>query len=123
MSCLLELLPLPAQSTDQWLYGEHCGLDVLVSRSTYKAEIVPSRIEELSKMIHSYRPRCVVFFGTSYRAHWNEVTGTTLPEWPSPPLAIPGSDTVAVTATHPAAVGVTNAYFDTLGAALPALRG
>jgi hypothetical protein len=34
-NCILELLPLPANSVEQWIYGEHSALPHLRSRQTY----------------------------------------------------------------------------------------
>jgi len=117
---LLELFPLPSQSTSHWRYHAWSTLPALSSRKSYMQKLVRPRIERLRQLLTESHPKAVVFYGTTYRSFWNqliptsgrvqrlEVAGATIE------LTEHGSTAYAICA-HPSARGITGGYFGTLG--------
>jgi hypothetical protein len=115
-TCLMELLPLPSPGTDRWFYADWSKLPFLSSRSSYRDEVLPMRIKNLKERIEKWQPKFVVFYGTGYRDHWEEISET-----PFLRIAPHGFDlakkntTCFLTIQHPAAKGVSNEYFQSAG--------
>jgi hypothetical protein len=117
--CLLELLPLPSPSTAHWLYRDCSALPYLSERERYRTTVAPFRISHLQHQIGSYRPAAVVFYSFGYRREWEKVAGVPLRDNTDLGCAVGRSDdTIYVITRHPAAKGVTSAYFDNIGRAL-----
>jgi hypothetical protein len=121
LSCLLELLPLPSPSTDQWLYGDHTSLEFLKDRETYRTVLIPKRIDQLRAMIQEYSPKVVMCYGSAYRQHWlkiiqSDVETIVLDKY-DVQIGSTGMRWVAMV-PHPTATGITNAYFEAVGALL-----
>jgi len=78
---LIELLPLPSRNTarKEWLYSKHSGLPQLSSRQVYQCHYFPLRAEAIRKKVARYKPRVVIFHGSSkeYRPSWNHISGGT----------------------------------------------
>jgi hypothetical protein len=72
-TCLLELLPLPSPSTDDWLYAQSTQLPYLINRETYKRTCLPIRIAHLRQRISEHKPSVVVFYGMNYQEHWQDI--------------------------------------------------
>ncbi|MDT7542614.1 MAG: hypothetical protein QOE33_2518 [Acidobacteriota bacterium] len=85
-TCLMELLPLPSPDATSWLYGEISTLPYLKNRETYEKYIVGSRIAHLKDRITHYKPKAVIFYGTSYDNHWKKVVGIS--SWEKSPEGI-----------------------------------
>jgi len=64
-TCLLELLPLPSPSTNNWLYGQHSQLPYLTNRETYKQMFITLRIALLKDRIIEHGPKVVIFYSHS----------------------------------------------------------
>jgi len=73
----LELLPLPSTSTrpEHWRYAEWSALETLASRDSYRQHFLPLRIARLQELISNERPSAVVFYGVTYQAHWEAISG------------------------------------------------
>lgn len=110
--CLLELLPLPSPSTRQWPYGEISELPELADRTRYREHWSERRLQALRRRIATHQPRVVM----SYREYWSAIAGAD----PRPVLAGETyvhhtADRLFMALKHPAARGVTNAYFHEAG--------
>lgn len=75
-TCLLELLPLPSSSLNDWIYAEITNNPWLVTRSKYKKHLMPIRQHRIRQLIQQHKPRRVVFYGSSYRNYWMEIAGS-----------------------------------------------
>jgi len=115
-TCLLELLPLPSPSLNDWNYRLWSELPFLKDRKTYQDYCVPWRAEHIRSRIKENRPKCVVFMGQGYSAYWQSIAGqnSSFTEKGGYCTACSGDTTYVIT-KHPAAQGVTNAYFETIG--------
>lgn len=73
----LELLPLPSTSTrpEHWMYAGWSRLEALTSRDSYQQHCLPQRIAHLRELISRERPSAVVFYGVTYQAHWEAISG------------------------------------------------
>ncbi len=115
-TCLLELLPLPPPSTKVWNYTLWSGLSFLKDRNTYCDYCLPWRTEHIRSRIEEHKPKVVVFMGQSNSQFWQAIAGQNLSfvdkggYW-----AASSEHTIYVITKHPAAQGVTNAYFETIG--------
>lgn len=115
-TCLLELLPLPSPSTADWLYGKWIKISFLKNRETYKDYCLPWRIEHIRTKITLHQPRLVVFCGTSYFKYWQTIAGNDVgfqrlnDYWTART-----EKTLYLIVKHPAAKGITNAYFEEIG--------
>lgn len=116
-SCLLELMPLPAPSINQWPYAAFAVDPSLVSRETYLAEWRQKRVGAMRELVRQHRPQAVVFYGSGYSDQWTEVAGAEF----GVSDGLRGcrvANTVFVVAKHPAAHGTGSAYFARIGAAI-----
>lgn len=117
-TCLLELLPLPSPSTNQWIYAKCFDLPKLKSREEYKNYCLPYRISHLRQRISHHKPKLVVFYGFNYLKHWQAIANVPLIHYPSlsPPIYIGcNNDTLFIVIKHPVARGVPNTYFEQVG--------
>ncbi|WP_242046609.1 hypothetical protein [Cylindrospermum sp. FACHB-282] len=73
-TCLLELLPLPSPSINNWIYGKHSKIPFLSDRDTYRNYCIEKRINHISQRIKKYQPKAVVFYGMGYEYYWRKVT-------------------------------------------------
>jgi hypothetical protein len=74
------------------------------------------RIRLIQKLIDAHEPRFVVMYGTTYRERWEQVCGSELARHPDLGLSHgKRGRTEMLVIKHPAAKGVTNAYFDSIG--------
>jgi len=76
--CLLELSPLPCKGSGEkkWLYKkcfEHLGLEWLKTRKGFKDKCFPERIKVLEELIKKHKPKAVVFYGLTYKEHWESI--------------------------------------------------
>lgn len=115
--CVLELLPLPSPSTSHWIYGDCSDLPYLANRDHYRTYVAPYRMVHLQSLIQAYQPPCVVFYSFGYRwNYWENIAGVSLRDHPDMGCALGRNDhTLFVVTKHPAAKGVTNDYFETIG--------
>ncbi len=77
--CLIELLPLPNHSTQQWLYKNCSNHDFLVNRSRYSKHIAPLRANYIRQKIQEYQPKAVIFYSKNkwYVEWWQQIAGMT----------------------------------------------
>ncbi len=113
-TCLLELFPLPSPSSNDWNYRLWSDLPFLKDRKTYRVYCVPWRVEHISARIKEYKPKFVVFMGQGYTNYWHTIVDRNFTDeggfW-----SANSGDTTYVITNHPAAQGVTNAYFESIG--------
>lgn len=115
-TCLLELLPLPSPSIGQWLYSKYSQLPHLKDRETYRQECVASRITHLQDRINQYQPKVVIFYSLSYQEYWKKIAGVDFLLQSSDKIHVGRNKlTLFVITKHPAAQGVTSAYFHQVG--------
>lgn len=118
-TALLELLPLPSPSTDEWPYAMHSELSYLQSRRLYRERVLASRSSRLQARIREHAPQFVVFYSLTYRESWTRIAGAAFQ-----PTALEGfylgtcGTTLLALTKHPTATGVTNHYFEQAGAIL-----
>lgn len=113
-TCLLELLPLPSPSTNEWNYALWSKLPFLKERSTYRDYCVPWRAEHIRARIREHNPRFVVFLGQGYCKYWQTIADRNFTDDGGFWSGNSGGTTYVIT-KHPAAQGVTNAYFEKIG--------
>lgn len=111
-TCILELLPLPSPNVRTWLYAPW-NVPYLRDRDSYRLHLIPQRVERIRARVSTCRPRAVVFLGTSYLKHWQTIAG--MPLKVQEQVALAEGDTLFIAVRHPAARGVTNAYFRGVG--------
>ncbi len=122
---LLELLPLPNRSVNpvDWEYHRYSRLPYLADRKFYEKQLVPHRIDGLSKEIRRYQPKVVVFYGSNwiYRKWWQQIANVRYTE--SDPAIGTNGKTLFVIMKHPTAHGMQNTYFDGVGETIRTLVG
>jgi hypothetical protein len=111
-TCILELLPLPSPNVRTWLYAPW-NVPYLRDRDSYRLHLIPQSVERIRARVSTCRPKAVVFLGMSYLKHWQKIAGTPLEVQGD--VAVAGGDTLYIAVRHPAARGVTNAYFRGVG--------
>lgn len=115
-TCLLELLPLPSPSINHWIYSDCFDLPELTNRQTYECHYVPQRVAHLQQRISQYKPKLVVFYGTKYIHHWQNIANISLINSSSAGIHVGcNNHTVFIAIKHPVARGVSNAYFCQIG--------
>lgn len=115
-SCLIELSPLPSPNVSKWIYSRASNLPELASRQKYFSAFAPRRSARLRELVDRYRPKIVLFYGSSYEKWWREVAGIELSV--DDRLRVSSghrSGTYFVVADHPAARGLRSGYFDAVG--------
>lgn len=120
-TCLLELLPLPSPSTNDWLYAQHSRLPHLANRRLYKNSCVETRIANLRERVKQYRPKAVVFYGLSYLPEWQAIAEEAFLSGPNDLLISHNRSTRFVVARHPTEWGITNEYFHQVGSVASAV--
>src|SRR5712664_2401392 len=70
---LMELLPLPSPSSEQWRYAARSRLPWLASRKVYSDYQSPRREQRILQEIKKYRPKLVVFYGLRLRESWSRI--------------------------------------------------
>jgi len=117
-AALLELLPLPSPGIGQWNYGGMTDLPLLRDRATYTSKLLPMRAARLHEKIRAHQPDVVVCYGLAYREAWERVAGAPFSgNEDDLPMARVGRSLVVVM-RHPAAHGVSRAYFQHVGETL-----
>ncbi len=76
--CLTELLPLPSPSIGKWLYSEWSHLPWLRTREAYQNYMFLARANAIRQRIVVYRPKIVIFYGSSWKHIWAMIAGV---EW------------------------------------------
>lgn len=115
-TCLLELLPLPSPSSNIWNYNRWSTLHYLKDRNTYKDYCLPCRIKHIQSRIEKFKPKVVVFMGQVYSNYWHTIAGSNVSFTDEGGFWVDHSErTIFIITKHPAAHGVTNEYFETIG--------
>ena len=116
-TCLLELLPLPSPSTSIWNYSRWSTLPFLKKRKAYVGYCIPWRCEYIRAKINLHRPKYVIFLGTSYLQYWKDIAGQNIFFEKFDNFQVARSQTTLfLISKHPSARGITNAYFESIGA-------
>ncbi len=78
---LLELMPLPASSTNEadWIYSD-VPLKGLKTRKEYLATYKPARVEALKTLIEKHQPKLVLFYSRTYLTDWQQIVPKPLVE-------------------------------------------
>ncbi|WP_420629699.1 hypothetical protein [Candidatus Leptofilum sp.] len=122
--CLLELLPLPAPSTSHWIYAQYSKLPSLQSRKAYRQQLALTRIAHLRQRLQEHCPQTVIFYGWSYRDWWQQVVERPFTQQENPKCLVAVQDgTYFFVIPHPTARGVTNRYFEQVGAQIATIGG
>jgi len=115
-TCLLELFPLPSPSTSDWLYAQWSELPFLRNRVSYRDYCAPWRCGHIRSQIRVHHPKIVVFFGLKYCQYWQDIAGGSLIFTEHNGYFYSKSKgPVFLIAKHPAARGVANLYFESIG--------
>jgi hypothetical protein len=83
-TCLLELFPLPSPNFDIWKYAEWSDISWLRNRQVYEQNIGKKRVLLLRQKIDIYRPRVVIFYGSSQLKYWQQIMGAGTYQRPLP---------------------------------------
>lgn len=119
-SRLSPLFPLPSKSLDDWKYAAWTDAPTFDNRFSYRKNFEQMRVSHLASGISRARPRTVVFYGQSYRDYWHQISSIKFKPH-SDGFEIGNTvETCFIICRHPAAQGVTNAYFDSIGRLLAA---
>src|SRR5260370_17221648 len=70
---LMELLPLPSPSSEQWRYAAHSRLPWLANRKVYTDYQAPRREKRILQEIKKYRPKLVAFYGLGFQDRWRRI--------------------------------------------------
>ncbi|MEA2238529.1 MAG: hypothetical protein QOC81_3253 [Thermoanaerobaculia bacterium] len=109
-TALLELRPLPARKTTDWIYGS-LDLPELRTREHYEAVTTPRRRDQIIKLIDTFQPRAVVTYGDA--ASWRQTlaanTSINAKAW-----AGRKQNTIVVCTHHPEGAR-SNAHWDEIG--------
>jgi hypothetical protein len=122
-TCLLELLPLPSPSIDDWIYAKYSQLPFLSDRETYINYCVDKRIKHINQRIQEYQPKVVVFYGMKYEYYWRKIANIEFTKKDSKNnyfLIGENNQTVFVMVKHSVAFGVTSEYFHDIGKSIAA---
>ena len=117
-SCLLELLPLPSGKVDQWIYRDFTTLPQLRDRVSYRNFILENRINHLRKRLleHDSEAKIVIFYSTTYRAHWERIAGSKFNATEIQNLYVARQGkTVCAMMPQPTYTGLTKAFFEDSG--------
>lgn len=112
-AALLELLPLPNPSMDDWDYATWSNLPELATRDTYKASLLEHRIASIKGLINEYQPEAVVFYGLKYQQYWQSIAGTAFPEGDCPRVV--ENARLYMLLPHPVSFGNINLCFEAAG--------
>jgi len=118
MDCLVELMPLPSPSTHHWLYADYSRLPSLESRDAYFDTYSSFRKTHLRKRVQEHKPNAVVFYSSNkrYRSFWEDISCVRFE--PARDIDVHfgrNNHTVFVITKHPAARGIGEGYFETIG--------
>ncbi len=115
-NCLLELLPLPSPSIQDWMYAKYSALPQLATRTSYISHYVERRIEHIQQRISEHTPKAVVFYGIQYKDWWKKIADVPFVEVSTDGLLIGKNETTTFVITkHPSTKGVPNEYFHQVG--------
>jgi hypothetical protein len=114
-TCLLELLPLPSPSVNDWIYGKHSYLPYLCCRNKYIEYCVGKRINHISQRRKEYNPKVIVFYGMKYEYSWRKIADVEVTTASEGVLIGTNSQTVFAIVKHPVAKGLKNEYFHNIG--------
>ena len=115
-TCLLELLPLPSPGSQVWNYHNWSNLPYLSNRDFYREYCIPWRCKHIHSRIRTHKPKLVVFSGKSYNEYWHQIAGNDVQFVDKGGYLFGVSlDSIFIITNHPAAWGVTNAYFEDIG--------
>src|SRR5260370_17979811 len=65
---LMELLPLPSPSSEQWRYPAHSRLPWLANRKVYTHYQAPRPAKRVFQDLKNYRPKLLTFYGPGFPA-------------------------------------------------------
>jgi hypothetical protein len=113
---LLELLPLPNRSIENWGYHS-LGLPQFDTRENYLKYFLPKRIMQIKELISKYNPKVVVFYSTTkeYLKSWKEIMQIDNNTFIPLPFITKINEIIFVICKHPAAYGLTNEYYPEIG--------
>lgn len=123
-SCLLELLPLPSPSINQFAYTHLANEEYpfFANRRLYKRRVRNSRINHLRNMIAEHPESHIVLYGTTHIRLWNELVQNApweqMPHWPQWIKRCNLFDRFVWLVPHPNARGIPGDLFGTLGGLL-----
>ncbi len=118
---IIELMPLPSPSTKDWPYENLADYPILRTRELYFNKLLEERISLLKKFILTSKPKVVVFYGYTYREHWEKVCDLDLREI-QPNDFLYGTDSKIhyLVTKHPASF-IKKDYFEGIGLFLESL--
>ncbi|MBC5795702.1 hypothetical protein H5968_11220 [Sphaerospermopsis sp. LEGE 00249] len=128
-TCLLELLPLPSTSINDWIYDKYSQLPFLCDRETYANYCVEKRINHIIQSIKEHQPKAVIFYGIGYEYSWRKIANIDFTK-----IEVAKTEdskkhrffigknnhTIFVMAKHSNDRGVTNDYFHYIGKSIAA---
>jgi hypothetical protein len=113
---LMELLPLPSPSSEQWRYAVHSRLPWLANRKVYTDYQAPRREKRILQEIKKYQPKLVVFYGLGFQDRWRRIAQEEFtPTGISDAFVAHRDGTLFALVPHPVAHGLTRDYFFKVG--------
>lgn len=114
-NALLELMPLPSPGLKEWFYNEFFNLPYLKTRDTYFDYMLPKRIFLIQKVIHEFKPKIILFYGSRYTEHWKKIAGLEFKNLPEEEFSYGKKDnTCFIITKHPVA-HIKKIYFEKIG--------
>lgn len=119
-NCLLELFPLPARKSTDWIYSKISKVEWLSSREEYKKHLINYRIKLLREKIHQHAPKLVVLYANNkeYRSYWEMLTNKKFQQIEiknRTAFTTSNDKTLFIITDHPVSFGVTIEYFHAIG--------
>lgn len=127
-NCLLEVFPLPSPKAGKWKYSDWIkNIHYLESRESYKEKLKETRIQKLKDLILAEKPLLVVFYSSNkeYLEYWYKIIGVSFQdlnfidnENKLKAKFIKQNNFCYAIIHHPTFQGITNEYFEKVGAEL-----
>jgi len=110
---LLELMPLPKRSLEDWPYAAWTTPEAsphLKTRADYEKAIRAPRVAAIRDLITDREPKVVVFYGATYQKRWEAITRLKFKGSTFPKIARNGSTTFMLM-SHPVARGAVSEQY------------
>lgn len=119
-NCLLELFPLPARKSKDWIYSHISKIEWLSSKKEYKKHLINHRATLLREKINQYAPKLVVLYANNneYRSYWELLSDRKFQQIEiknRTAFTTSNDKTLFVITDHPVSFGVTIEYFHAIG--------
>jgi len=115
--CLIELLPLPSpnNTAGKW---EKFYSNFINTREEYEAKYLPVRVLKIKRLIKSYKPKLIIFYGFKYQSNFEQISGVGFKQTriaKGKKLFYKEADNILYMLIPQPSQGVTNEYLSKVG--------